>query len=203
METKTMRIRELYEDQEARDVLYTFGTPDKEATLGRLGELFKLNMAPLTSEVMVTLLDVLSDSSVTQKSYRQFFHSLKHRKELVLIRMTAEYVDMYRDFANPRPWSGLAKVRLMNAFGHECICRTIFTLAQLHELATDPAMQTVIKELMDELRDMEALTPDVYSHYLEGCRHYMLTHVFRSDEDILGDYKDGGYTGVLARTDRA
>lgn len=31
----------------------------------------------------------------------------------------------------------------------------------------------------------------------------MLAHTIRSDEDILADYKDGGYIGELARTDWA
>lgn len=184
--------------QMERNALCAFGVPGKKDTNYRLWRVADIAMKRDVKEMLWDLVDKLTDSAVTEECYQQMFYTARHYKELVLIRTTVVYQEMFHNTDTNRPWSSLAKVLLTSIFGDVSIRITIQQLAKLRRYTTDEQFNAVLKEMEDELFDMEYLCPNIFPTYLEVCREFDMTHGFKSDEEILSHYKDGGYTGELA-----
>lgn len=173
-------------NQVQRNAIYAFGQRNKRATIEHLVQVSELMADKKVAAEVLTMCAVLERDEVTQAIWEQNFYTIKHRKEMIMNRLVADYHMVAGNFEDSRPWWGFAKHYMIGAFVGEDFMPTMNNLEKVARLTTDPVLKKAAEEAMEELQlAMDGDVVEYYDEFIPLCKN--LTQYHFVDDNYLYD----------------
>lgn len=178
--------------QNQRNVVYAFGQKEKEVTISHLLQISNIMVNKEMAAELIDLSGKLIRDEVTDEMWKQNFYTIRHRKEMVMNRMVADYQKSTGDYEDGCLWWIFAKQYMIGAFVVEDFVTTMRNMKLVARLTTDPKLKKVAEEAIDDLQDeWDGDVVEYYDKFLPMCR-YATQYRFADDNYLYAKIKREG-----------
>lgn len=146
----SMRIYNVI-NQNQRNALYAFGMPSRVGTICNLEAVSNLIVDENDAAMLRSLATALW--SVPDEDWKEDFHTIKIRKERIMMQLVLDYQAETDDILTARPWKTFAKTMILGKFATLDVVGTETSLLQLEYLTVEPMLKDVIRELLDDIEN--------------------------------------------------
>lgn len=170
--------------QTQRNAVYVFGQKDKEATISHLLQISCIMVNKEEAAELIELSGRLIHEEITAEMWEQNFEIIRHRKEMIMNHMVADYQKYTGDYEDKRPWWTFAKQYIIGSFAVDEFEDMKRKLRLVTRLTTVPALKIAVAEAISEAQEYwDGALDEYYGKLLPTCQKATLYKF--ADDNVL------------------